>query len=172
MQASTVLTRKLHELQKQEQLSIVIDILGKILSEEEALEALGQLHAHEAVVPLSIFSANLSPLETVVKYLKENKRMKTSHIARLLQRTPSTISISYKHATVKHKKELKIKGEHFVPFSSFSDSDYTVFECIVKYLHEDQGLRFSEIGVMLHRDQKTIWTVYHRACHKEKKNKR
>ena len=54
-----------------------------------------------------------------------------------------------------------------VPVSSFSNRDFTIFESLVAWLKE-QGLTNHEIAVRLHRDDRTIWSVYDRV--KKKKN--
>jgi hypothetical protein len=52
--------------------------------------------------------------------------------------------------------------ELFIPTSIFSDRTLKVLEPIVEYLKESKNLSFHEIGTILNRDERTIWTVYSR----------
>jgi len=50
-----------------------------------------------------------------------------------------------------------------VPISVLQDTSVSVLEAIVEYLKEAKGLRYREIGKLLNRDERNIWTVYKRA---------
>jgi len=70
----------------------------------------------------------------------------------------------------KHKlsiKELetliKESRQFFVPFSVFGSGVLSPLEAVVKYLHEDLGLRLCEVGVLLGRDQRVVGVTYRRA---------
>jgi len=39
----------------------------------------------------------------------------------------------------------------------------SVLEVMVEYLKEKEGLSYHEIASLTNRDDRTIWTVYHRA---------
>jgi DNA-directed RNA polymerase specialized sigma24 family protein len=43
-------------------------------------------------------------------------------------------------------------------------------EICVVYLKEEAGLKYSEIGECMNRDQRTVWTCYDRACKKKRKH--
>jgi len=59
----------------------------------------------ELSIPSSIFQdRSLSVLEAIVEYLKEQKNMRYSEIAKLLNRDDRTIWTSYKRAKDKRKK--------------------------------------------------------------------
>lgn len=51
------------------------------------------------------------------------------------------------------------EGEEFIPSSIFS-SKLGSLQAIVKYLKDHRGKKFSEIALMLSRDQRTIWHTY------------
>lgn len=53
-------------------------------------------------------------------------------------------------------------AEPSVPLSIFS-TKLSALQALVRYLHEARSLSFSEIGVLLGRSQKTIWTTYQAA---------
>jgi hypothetical protein len=58
--------------------------------------------------------------------------------------------------------------EYMIPVSVFSKEKLSPFETIVMYLKEKQGLNYHEIGTLLNRDERNIWTVYNRAARKQK----
>ncbi len=53
-----------------------------------------------------------------------------------------------------------------IPVEVLRDRELSVMEAIVCYLKEDQGLTYSQIATMLNRDDRTVWTMYHRATKK------
>lgn len=56
-------------------------------------------------IPLILFSNRKNaPLETIVKYLKENSSLRLIDISRLLQRSPKTIWTVYNRSKAKHAK--------------------------------------------------------------------
>jgi len=57
-----------------------------------------------------------------------------------------------------------------IPTEIFKDRTLSVLEAIVEYLKEQKGLSYHEIAEMLNRDDRTVWTCYHRAKQKRKKN--
>ena len=113
-------------------------------------------------IPLSIFSNKLSCFETVVKYLRENCRLKFNEIAVLTGRNISTIITTYHKAAKKLGVKLEISSSKYIPIEIIKKKTLGVLESIVVYLR-DSGMKFSEIAVVLHRDQRTVWTAYSRA---------
>ncbi|MBI1969360.1 hypothetical protein HYS48_01585 [Candidatus Woesearchaeota archaeon] len=53
--------------------------------------------------------------------------------------------------------------EVYIPTRIFQDRRLSVLEALVLHLKEKEGLNFHTIAVLLNRDDRTIWTVYHRA---------
>jgi hypothetical protein len=130
-------------------------------------EILKIIEKKEAVIPYSIFSnEKLSPLETITKYLRENLGYKYAEIANLLGRNPLPIGITYRNAVHKMKEGLDISSKEGIPASIINNKELSVFESIVYYLKK-KDLKFSEIAKILNRDDRTIWTVYHRAVKKK-----
>ncbi len=119
----------------------------------------------EPLIPLSIFSGRLSSLETICKYLIENLGMKTSEVAKLLNRNVRTVWATHKKAAAKfpEKFALSEKDRFFIPASKFGSRRLSVLETIVSYLKESYKLSLHQIAQLLGRDDSTIWTVYHRA---------
>ena len=111
--------------------------------------------------PLTILSQGLSSLEAIVKYLRENKKLSYEIIGKLLSRNSRTLTVTYNIARRKHPQLLIVdeKSEQ-VPLNVFNDY-LSVLESIVKHLH-DSGYNHSQIGRLLDKDPRTIWTVYHR----------
>lgn len=120
----------------------------------------------ENLIPTSIFSTKLAPLEALTKYLKENFNFNFSKIARLLNRDQRTIWSAYQSS--KNKKiKLKIKSEILIPISIFSNRKFSILESITTHLKKEFNYTFHKIAVLLNRDDRTIWTCYSRA---KKKN--
>lgn len=62
----------------------------------------------------------------------------------------------------------KLKKELSIPISIFDDRQLGILECLVRYLREVIKLRNTDIAKLLNRDDRTIWTVYHRVKEKTK----
>ena len=121
------------------------------------------------LLPISIFNnKELGSLETVVKYLKEELGLRFHEIALMLNRNDRTIWATYKIACKKRKEKLLIKDSKiFIPASILKDRKFSVLEIIIGYLKENFNLRFSEIAILLNRNQRNIWATYSR--YKKKK---
>ena len=122
----------------------------------------------EIIIPVSVFDNDyLSALEAIVKYLHENKGLRLAEIARLLNRDQRAIGVTYRFARNKMKARLKAPvSKYSVPLSVIADKRFSVLESIVYYLKKTYSLSYHEIAVLLRRDDRTIWTVYHRALKK------
>ena len=59
-----------------------------------------------------------------------------------------------------------MKNKITLPISLFASSSLTIFEAVVWHLHEKEELTYHEIGELLKRDERNIWTVHHRALKK------
>ncbi|MBS3104671.1 hypothetical protein J4234_00270 [Candidatus Woesearchaeota archaeon] len=143
---------------------IIDDIKEKYnLSPSEILSLIEEKPiSKEILIPVSIFEAeNLSALEAVCKYLKEDLDINYSKIASLLNRNSRTIWTTYNNAVKKREDKLPAKeSKFFIPVSAFTDRKFSVLESIVCYLKDKFNLRYSEIAVLLKRDERNIWTVY------------
>ncbi len=114
-------------------------------------------------IPLSLFSSELSGLETIVKYFKENVGLSFKDIAFMVGRSPKTIWQAYNFSKKKYPKKFIVKDfSHTVPLEIFRDRKYSILEHIVLYLKK-KNMKLSEIGILLHRNPSTIWTVNSRA---------
>ena len=148
----------LERLSKAELLAIIQKHLPSI--PESEIKSQVQLDS----IPLSVFdNKELSSLETICKYLKENQNLSYHEIAVLLNRNDRTIWTTYNNS----KKKLPVlfpitKSEYYLPISIFKERKLAVLESIAVYLKDSQGLTFHEIAVLLNRNDRTIWTVYNR----------
>ncbi len=61
-------------------------------------------------------------------------------------------------ATHAHEEQLE-----FIPTTIFRDRSISVLEAISVYLKDVKGMTYHEIAVLINRDDRTIWTCYHRA---------
>ena len=135
------------------------------LTSEQIVELFGKRIPTKDLLPISIFDNNeLSCLETIVKYLKEEFNLRFHEIALLLNRNDRTIWTTYNIACKKRKERLLVKeSKFFIPVSILQNRKLSVLEAIVSYLKDNFNLRYSEIAVLLRRDERNIWTVYNRA---------
>jgi len=119
----------------------------------------------EVLIPISIFDVKgLSALETICKYLKEELDLNYSKIALLMNRNSRTIWTTYNIACKKRKDNLVVKeSKFFIPVSTFKNRKLSVLEVLVSYLKDNFNLRYSEIAILLRRDERNMWTVYNRA---------
>ncbi len=122
------------------------------------------LRGENTLIPVTIFSNDkLSPLETIVKYLREEENLSNSKVAILLGRSPAAIWITYRNAVKKMPERLKFsKTGIFVSTETISLGRLSVLETIAYNLH-DSGITYNKIGRLLNRDERTIWTVCSRA---------
>ena len=117
-------------------------------------------------IPCSIFTPRLGALEAIVKYLREQKKYSYEKIAELLYRNKNSLMTTYHKAVKKYPEALNVvEGESF-PLSIFSNVTLSVLEAIVLYFKQKK-YSLSQIGRLLKRDDRTIWTIYHRASKKE-----
>ncbi len=69
------------------------------------------------------------------------------------------------------KRDSEVESSVLIPSNIFKDRNLAVLESLVEYLKEIRGFSFHEIGVLLNRDERNIWTVYSRAKKKRKDEK-
>lgn len=123
----------------------------------------------DILIPVSVFAAKLSALEVICKFLKEELEFSYSKIASLLNRDERTIWATYNNAIKKSREKLPLKEpKFFVPASLFANRKFSVLESLVGHLKEKFGLRYSEISILLSREQRNIWAIYSRYKKKKK----
>jgi len=118
----------------------------------------------EINIPLSIFSHNLSPLEALVKYLKENLHLRYHEIATKLNRDDRSIWKTYQQSKTKSESPFEFtKDKIFIPISIFKNRNLSILENLVVYLKNDLNVQVKEISHLLNKNTSTIWTAYNRA---------
>ncbi len=121
-------------------------------------EILKIIEKREATIPLSVFNEKLGSLESIVKYLRENKGMSLKQISILTQKKIQPIRTTYNRSKKKHPGKLSLqKGKQF-PVHILQNSTHSVLENIVSYLL-DENYTLQEISLVLQRGYKTIWTI-------------
>ena len=127
----------------------------------------------EIWIPSSIFSKKLGTLESVVKYLVENKKFPKREIAKMLGRDPKAVWSTYNKASKKLKQKIQAKKDDtfLFPASLINNRNLSVLESIVSYLRDANSLRLHDIAAILKRKDSTIWTIYRRAKTKKKDEK-
>lgn len=150
-------------------LKLLVDLIKKKynLSPTDVLN----LAQKQIMIPCTIFNKKLSPLETYAKYLKENLDLSYTKIGKLLGRSRKTIWQAHKNAKEKMSGKLKPKETEFNIPVDLLKSKLSILEATVVYLKEQYDLSYHDIGELLKRDERTIWTVYNRAQKKHLKIK-
>jgi hypothetical protein len=118
------------------------------------------LDKNDLQIPISLFLSKTAPLESLVKYLKDEKKIEIKTIAKRLNRNIQTIFTTYRNAK-KQKISFNECGQK-VPLYIFSKDDKSILESLVFYMKDSLGLRFCEISKNLNRDNRTVWIYYHR----------
>ena len=154
--------KPISKLEKDEEFIGLKELYSRLKLRYSKLEILSILEK-EIFIPLSIFNKKLSSLEVISKYLVENKNLSLKKISVLLYRSNRNIWNAYNKSKKKFSKKLIIKESVLLPVSVLGNLKFTLLENIVSYLKYHQKLSYHEIGVILHRDDRTIWTVYNRA---------
>jgi DNA-binding CsgD family transcriptional regulator len=136
-------------------------------------------------IPLYILCSENSPLESVVKYLKEKEGLSIKDIAYILKRNVQTIWTTYRNSNqakhqaknqtehlAEHRPNTQVQKDDEIPVSILSKEEgVSIMEAAVSYLKQDKGLRLIEIAKMLGRNQKTVWTCYNRYIKKMEEKK-
>ncbi|MEK6899681.1 MAG: hypothetical protein AABX05_01020 [Nanoarchaeota archaeon] len=142
----------------------IVELLSELiasLSEQEKKEILSGILETKEGFPISIFRSQLSGLEAMVVFLKDNGQKNVSQIALLLNRKKSTIYTTYTKAKQKIRKPLDVSDTTIVlPFDKFKNRKFSVLETIVAYLKLKHQLPFVKISAILNKNYNTIRTVY------------
>ena len=114
-------------------------------------------------IPIGVFGNEaLSSLEAIVKFLKEEPKLRFSKIGKLLNRSSKTIWATYHNAVRKMPSPFgAVSRDVMIPISAISNRSYSTLESVVGFIKE-LGYSNHEIALMLRLDDRTIWTVYAR----------
>jgi len=148
-----------------ERYGIGLDEIASMLKKSKQKEEMGE----EMTVPVSIFkNKDVGPAATLVKYMKENRNMRLSKIARMLNRDDRTIWHEYRLSS--GIRGLEEKEGPNIPIEIFKERKFSILESLIFYLREN-GRSNIEIANMLGRDPRNIYTIYSRALLKLKASK-
>ncbi len=133
---------------------------------EEALELLKKEEQEQPslTIPSSIFTQpDLGIVEALTKYLKEENNLTFHEIALLLKKDDRVVWTTYHHAIKKVSTQLSVSDPSIsLPISIFADKTKGPLQTIASYLKDHLHMRFTDIGKLLARDPRVIWTVYHK----------
>ena len=155
------ITSKFRDFSKEEKIWLVSHLIDELkrLDVSES-EILGR---KEVAIPIGVFSNDaLSCLEAIVKYMKENLKMRFSKIAKLLNRSSKTVWATYSKASKKMPSSFDdISRQIMIPASAISNRAYSTLESVVGFV-KDLDYSNHEVAEMLHLDDRTIWTIWDR----------
>ena len=130
-------------------------------------EFLDVLEPKKPTIPITCFFAELTPLESIVRYLKEEQKLNFHKIGILLNRNERNIWHTYNSSRKKYSSFYKYESSNYsIPLYLFSEKKLSPFEIIVHHLREVHHLKFTDIAHLLKKDSRTIWTIYRRAIKK------
>ncbi|MBN1157689.1 sigma-70 region 4 domain-containing protein [Candidatus Woesearchaeota archaeon] len=115
------------------------------------------------LIPASIFSSKDAPFESLCNYLRESFGFPVREIARITKRDSKSIYTTLNNSCGRHQYvEDGIK----VPLSAFCQRKTSILESLCLYLARKEGLGITEIGKIISKSPKTVWTAIHRARQK------
>ena len=124
------------------------------------------LFQNELKVPIDIFLKEITTLQSVVKYLKEDLELSLHEISLLLGRNEKSIWHIYNKANKLLKKKFLIKhSEYLIPVFIFRNN-LSAQESLIVFLKEKLNLSYIHISRLIQRDQRIISTVYLRGKRK------
>lgn len=138
--------------------------LGKFLKEKYNISPEEALVMQQGgyLVPITVFSTELSPSEAITKYLKEKYDLQFSEIAHQLHKDTSSIWASYQRSQEKVQKNFKFQdSDIMIPASAFSH-DMSVLECLMVYLKDVRNMKVAKLSGLLKKNKSTLWTAYNR----------
>lgn len=151
-------------LSKDEQMCLFRILFEKMRSDSsfEEITSIINSSAIESkhAVPISIFSTDLSPLESIVSYMKDNLQMRLKEISSALGKSESSVWLTYRNAK-KKKISLRIDSSVVMPLDRFNH-DNSILENVVLFLIEHLGMKVKDVSSILNKSQSTIWTTYNR----------
>ncbi len=116
----------------------------------------------DILIPVSIFNEKLSTLETICKYLRENLNFSNKQISSVLNKSSKSVWQAYSNSKKKYSYKLEVtQSRYFIPVSILG-ARKSIFGSIVIFLKDELTLSYHEIGFLLKRDERTIWTIYQR----------
>lgn len=160
--------QKTSNLTKEDLTKLLKEDITRLLKLFELQKELPSKKIEEIQIPVSIFKTDLAPLESLIKYLKENLNFSYKKISTLLNRSNKTIWSSYNIVIKKQPEKFIVKKSEFlIPISIFSNRKFSILESLILHL-KSQQFSFKQVSALLQKDYRTIWTCYSRAQKKIK----
>ena len=108
------------------------ELISYFINELKKLHAISEqeISAKEISIPIGIFDNDaLSSLEAIVKYLKEESKLKFVKIAKLLNRSNKTIWATYHNAAKKMPSSFGLIPRNIlIPASLFANRSFSTLE--------------------------------------------
>jgi hypothetical protein len=120
-------------------------------------------------IPISIFSNKSAPLQSLIRYLKEYKKIKNCDISKAINRSPKTVYSSFiqsKNYTFVVSQNDSIK----IPLKELTWPNCTISENLIYFLKSTENLKTVEIAKILNRSPSCISQIYKRSKNKKEKN--
>ncbi len=140
------------------------------ISKEEIIKLAEKKNELIQTIPIKILSTKeLSSLEAIVKYLRENHNLTYKEIGALVNRNPNALTATYTMAKKKMPQIFLAEFENDtqkIPLDAFK-KELSILESIGAYLHSI-GHTYADISRLLNLDPRTVWTVCNRANKKLK----
>jgi len=152
----------MRDFSKKEASELKRDIDSFVNKYQISLSDFMQLFGHNQI-PVTIFRSKLSPLETIVTYLKVNQHRTLTEIARILNKQRPSVWLAHKNAKLRKPRLPIYPTRYNIPIKTFNSDKLSILECVSVYLREHHKLTYRQIGHILKRDERTIWTACHRA---------
>lgn len=146
--------------------SITAKQLAAILVEKGILQPADlQFLKEDIEIPISIFTGKQTPQGALVAYLATTHKKTIKEISELLHTNLSATYQTYERAQT---EELIIADSLTIPLAEFKKhTELSISEVIVIFL-KNNGHKNIEIGKILGKDPRTIWTLEQRAKQKVK----
>lgn len=153
---------KFRDLSKEEKIELISHFIDELKRLHEVTEQ-EILHRKEVHIPIGVFANDvLSSLEAIVKYMKENLQLKLSKIGKLLNRSNKTIWATYHKAIKKMPSHFgAVSRDIMIPVSAISNRSFSTLESVVGFV-KDLDYSNHEVALMMHLDDRTIWTIWDR----------
>lgn len=151
---------------------LVLEIRRRSLAKEQIAQLLQAIakkckedDEETVYLPVSIFvHKKLGSFECAVKFLRDNKKLSITEIAKAFGRKNTAISATYYAANKKDSSNIiAIRTPYEISAKIFKNKKLSVLENLVVGLKKKYSLKNSQIAKLLHRDDRTIWTVIDRA---------
>ncbi len=148
-------------LTKEEALATISQLIQEFHVDFDAIQR--YVYEKDLLIPASIFVPEISCFAAICIFLKDSKHLRFHEIAVLLQRNDRTIWTTYTNAKKKFSHPLQVTDmDIYIPLRLLQDRKHTIFEHIVLYFRDVKKMRYHDIAVLVHRNDRTIWTTYHR----------